>query len=125
MRLPAAPTAIAPDGSDVRVLLSTGRGSCAHFELAGGEVSTAVVHRTIDEIWFFLGGSGEMWRSAGDDDEVVDVGQGVCITIPVGTRFQFRAHGDEPLSAVAVTIPPWPGDDEAVMVEGRWTPTVP
>jgi mannose-6-phosphate isomerase-like protein (cupin superfamily) len=125
LELPAERTAVAPDGSDVRVLLATGRGSFAHFELPGGATATAVVHRTIDEIWFFLGGRGEMWRSAGEYEQVVDVGPGVCITIPVGTRFQFRALGTEPLTAVAVTMPPWPGDGEAVVVEGPWTPTVP
>ena len=36
MQLPGAPDAVAPDGSDVRVLLRLGRGSMAHFELAAG-----------------------------------------------------------------------------------------
>jgi mannose-6-phosphate isomerase-like protein (cupin superfamily) len=125
MRLPASPTVTAPDGSDVRVLLATDRGSCAHFELAGGAVSTAVVHRTVEEIWFFLTGRGQMWLASGEDDgEVVDVMPGDCLTIPTGTRFQFRAHGSAPLSAVGVTMPPWPGPDEAVAVEGRWVATV-
>jgi mannose-6-phosphate isomerase-like protein (cupin superfamily) len=125
MRLPAAPTVTAPDGSDVRVLLATDRGSCAQFSLAGGAVSTAVVHRTVEEIWFFLGGRGEMWLAGeGEDGEVVEVAQGSCLTIPVGTRFQFRAHGTEPLEAIGVTMPPWPGEDEAVVVDGPWAPTV-
>jgi mannose-6-phosphate isomerase-like protein (cupin superfamily) len=125
MRLSASPTVTAPDGSDVRVLLATERGSCAHFELAGGAVSTAVEHRTVEEIWFFLGGRGEMWLASGDaDGEVVDVMAGDCLTIPVGTRFQFRAHGSAPLAAIGVTMPPWPGPDEAVVVQGRWAPTV-
>ena len=64
MRLPAAATVTAPDGSDVRVLLATNRGSCAHFELAGGQTSIAVVHRTVEEIWFFLGGRGQMWLAS-------------------------------------------------------------
>jgi mannose-6-phosphate isomerase-like protein (cupin superfamily) len=83
------------------------------------------VHRTVEEIWFFVGGRGEMWRAAGEDEEVVEVRAGSCITIPVGTRFQFRAFEGDPLAAVAVTMPPWPGEGEAVLVEGRWTPTVP
>lgn len=125
MRLPASPTVTAPDGSDVRILLATERGSCAHFELAGGQISTAVVHRTVEEIWFFLAGRGQMWLASGDGDgEVVDVTVGDCLTIPVGTRFQFRAFGSAPLAAVGVTMPPWPGPDEAVVVEGRWAPTV-
>jgi mannose-6-phosphate isomerase-like protein (cupin superfamily) len=125
MRLPAAPTVTAPDGSDVRVLLATDRGSCAHFELAGGQTSIAVVHRTVEEIWFFLGGRGQMWLASPDSEgEIVDVTSGDCLTIPVGTRFQFRAHGSTPLSALGVTMPPWPGDDEAVAVDGRWAATV-
>src|SRR3954453_15477245 len=97
MRLPASPTVTAPDGSDVRVLLATERGSCAHFELAGGAGSTAVAHQTVEEIWFFLTGRGEMWLASGEDDgEVVDVMPGDCVTLPVGTRFQFRAPGSAP-----------------------------
>jgi mannose-6-phosphate isomerase-like protein (cupin superfamily) len=124
MRLPASPTVKAPDGSDVRVLLSTSRGSCAHFELAGGQTSTAVVHSTVEEIWYFLSGRGQMWLASADSDgDVVDVMPGDCLTIPVGTRFQFRAHGSAPLAAVAVTMPPWPGENEASVVEGRWEST--
>ena len=37
----------------------------AHFELPPGETSTAVAHRTVEEVWFFLGGRGEMWRRQG------------------------------------------------------------
>ena len=43
---------------------------------------------------------------------------------PARTAFQFRAEGGEPLAFVAVTMPPWPGMDEAFAVEGPWTPTV-
>jgi mannose-6-phosphate isomerase-like protein (cupin superfamily) len=49
---------------------------------------------------------------------------GTTITIPLGTEFQFRSTTDEPLTAVACTMPPWPGDGEAVRVDGPWAPTV-
>ena len=123
-RLPAAPTAVAPDGSDVRVLLELRGGGLAHFELGPGETSVAVRHRTVEEIWYFTGGRGEMWRRAGDRSEVVDVGAETCLTIPVGTEFQFRSFGHEPLAAIGATMPPWPGSGEAVTVEGPWRPTV-
>lgn len=123
MRLPASPTVKAPDGSDVRVLLSTSRGSCAHFELAGGQTSAAVVHRTVEEIWFFLTGRGQMWLAPADGGEsVVDVMPGDCLVIPVGTRFQFQAYGSAPLAAIGVTMPPWPGEEEAAVVDGPWEP---
>jgi hypothetical protein len=43
MQLPDAPDAVAPDGSDVRVLLRLGGGSMAHFELGAGRVSRALL----------------------------------------------------------------------------------
>ena len=122
MPLPARPDATAPDGSDVRLLPGLAGGGMAHFQLAAGRTSAAVVHRTVEELWFFVGGLGEMWRRQGDREEVVTVAPGVAVSIPVGTSFQFRALGTEPLAAVAVTMPPWPGPDEAVAVDGPWAP---
>lgn len=115
---------VAPDGSDVRVLLALKGGSLAHFELGSRKTSKAGAHHTIEEIWFFLRGRGEMWRKLGDQEEVVPVDQGVCITIPVGTHFQFRSLGDEPLSAIGVAMPPWPGPEEWYEVRGKWTPSL-
>jgi mannose-6-phosphate isomerase-like protein (cupin superfamily) len=123
-RLPADPDVVAPDVSDVRILLRLAGGSMAHFELGPGRTSVAVVHRTVEELWFFVSGRGEMWLADEEREDVVDVEPGVSLTIPVGTRFQFRALGSEPLAAVGVTMPPWPGEEEAVSVEGRWAPTV-
>jgi mannose-6-phosphate isomerase-like protein (cupin superfamily) len=123
MPLPAEPTATAPDGSDVRVLLGLAGGGVAHFELRPGATSKAVAHHTVEEIWYFIGGRGQMWRKRGEHEEVADVGPGVCLTIPVGTHFQFRSLGDEPLAAIGVTMPPWPGEGEAYSVDGKWTPS--
>jgi mannose-6-phosphate isomerase-like protein (cupin superfamily) len=125
LALPARPDARAPDGSDVRVLLRLAGGSVAHFALAPGRVSLAVTHRTVEEIWYVLGGRGEMWRRQGERESVVPLEAGVCLTIPLGTHFQFRSTGPEPFAAVAVTMPPWPGQDEAVPVPGRWASTEP
>jgi mannose-6-phosphate isomerase-like protein (cupin superfamily) len=122
--LPTARDTIAPDGFDVRVLLELAGGGMAHFELAPGAVSAAVAHRTVEEIWFFLGGRGEMWRKQGDREEPVQVGPGICVTIPLGTHFQVRSFGPEPLAAIGVTMPPWPGEDEAYRVEGKWVPMI-
>jgi mannose-6-phosphate isomerase-like protein (cupin superfamily) len=122
-RLPKAPDVVAPDGSVVRVLARTERGGMAHFELAPGRASDAIRHRTVDEIWFVLSGRGEIWRKQGGREEIVALEAGVSLTIPVGTHFQFRATGDKALEAVGVTMPPWPGDAEAVPVPGKWKST--
>jgi mannose-6-phosphate isomerase-like protein (cupin superfamily) len=63
-----------------------------------------------------------MWRRLGSSEQIIDAFPGVSITIPTGVEFQFRNDGDEPLEAVGVTMPPWPGADEAVAVEGVWQP---
>ena len=97
----------------------------AHFELPPGQISTAVTHKTVEEIWYILSGRGEMWRKMGEDEQIVALSEGLCLTIPLGTHFQFRAIEDEPLAAVAITMPPWPGEGEAQIVPGKWQPTVP
>jgi mannose-6-phosphate isomerase-like protein (cupin superfamily) len=119
-RLPAQPDIVAPDGSDVRVLSRTSRGSMAHFELAPGRASDAIFHRSVDEIWYVLAGRGQMWRRQDGREQVVELEPGVCVTIPQGTHFQFRAAPGAALSAVGVTMPPWPGAEEAVPVTGKW-----
>jgi mannose-6-phosphate isomerase-like protein (cupin superfamily) len=124
LRLPVDPTVVAPDGSDVRVLLGLQAGGMAHFQLAPGQTARAVTHRTVEEIWYVVAGRGEMWRRAGEREEVTVLEPGVCLTIPLGTHFQFRAAADQSLSAVAITMPPWPGADEAVWVPGPWMPSL-
>ena len=108
----------------MRILLGLAGGGMAHFALAPGATSRAVTHRTVEEIWFILGGRGEMWRRQGGRESVTPLEPGVCLTIPLSTTFQFRAFAGAPLAALAVTMPPWPGEGEAVLVDGRWPATL-
>ena len=111
---------LAPDGSEVRFLLTMRRGGLNHFTLPAHSTSSAVAHKTVEEIWYFLSGEGQFWRKEGDHEEIVDVGPGVSLDIPTGTHFQFRNTGEGPLCFVIATMPPWPGDDEALSVPGPW-----
>jgi mannose-6-phosphate isomerase-like protein (cupin superfamily) len=119
-QLPGAPDAVAPDGSDVRILLALARGSMAHFELSAGRVSRPVAHRFVEEIWYILHGHGQMWRRQAERQQTVPLRSGTCVSIPAGTHFQFRADSSGPLAAVGVTMPPWPGAGEAYEVPGAW-----
>ena len=116
----AAPDAIAPDGSEVRILAAAPRGSMAQFTLAPGAVSKAVAHRSVEEVWLVISGHGRMWRKLGELVETVDLQPGTSIAIPAGASFQFRNDGDCPLECVGATMPPWPGMDEAYEVSGVW-----
>ena len=119
------PDAIAPDGSEVRLLCATAHGSMAGFRLPPGAIARAVAHRTVEEIWHVIAGRGRIWRrSEHGREEITELASGLSLTIPTGTRFQFRCNGEAPLEIVAVTMPPWPGDGEAYFVEGVWPATV-
>ena len=122
-QISAEPDAIAPDGSEVRVLCQLSRGGLAVFSLPPKAVSRAVAHHTVEEAWYFTAGQGRMWRKLGAHEEVVHIGPGMSISIPTGTHFQFRCDSPEPITAIGATMPPWPGEDEAYMVAGLWPPT--
>ena len=112
---------LAPDGSEIRLLHQVDGASVVHCALPVGAVSIPVTHRTVEEIWYFLAGQGQVWRAQGDLKEVLDTRAGVSLTIPLGTRFQFRNTGAVPLEFLIATTPPWPGEDEAVLLDaGRW-----
>ncbi|MFH0730303.1 MAG: cupin domain-containing protein [Pseudomonadota bacterium] len=111
---------LSPDGSEIRCLPVMKGGGICHCTLPAGKTSSAVKHKTVEEIWYFLEGKGEVWRLHNDHTKIVEVGPGISLTIPVGTHFQFRNTGSDPLRFVIATMPPWPGADEAVRVENHW-----
>jgi mannose-6-phosphate isomerase-like protein (cupin superfamily) len=119
-----APIVTAPDGSEVRVLCAAGRGSMIRFALRSGAVSKAVAHRTVEEIWYVVAGQGRLWRKRGAGDAITKLAPGLSLTILPGTQFQFRNDGAAALEIVAVTMPPWPGNDEAYSIAGPWPPIV-
>ncbi|MBV9892800.1 MAG: cupin domain-containing protein [Chloroflexi bacterium] len=94
-----------------------------HCTLRPGCVTRAVRHRTVQEVWLCLAGRGQLWRHSAGSEEVTELEPGVAVTIPLGAEFQFRTVGDAALEVAITTMPPWPGDDEAVPVQGTWQPT--
>ena len=110
----------APDGSDVRILCQAAGGSMAHFSLPPGATAHAVMHRTVDEIWYVIQGIGEMWQEQDGQKTTIALEPGVSLTILQGTKFQFRNTSNDVFAAVAITMPPWPGEEEAMFVDGAW-----
>lgn len=93
-----------------------------HCSLKPGQVSAAARHRTVEELWYFIEGQGEVWRRSpgADTGEVTPAQPGTALDIPLATHFQFRNTGSAALRFIIFTMPPWPGDEEAVAVEGYW-----
>ncbi|HET7418938.1 MAG TPA: cupin domain-containing protein [Candidatus Dormibacteraeota bacterium] len=108
------PDAVAPDGSDIYFrVLDAQRASVVEVVLGPGRTSRPVKHKTVEEIWYVLAGTGEVWVAGATRS----VTPGDAVVIPTGSAFQFRADGEEPLRFLCYTSPPWPGDGEAVLVE--------
>ncbi|MFT4123508.1 MAG: hypothetical protein QM635_06720 [Microbacteriaceae bacterium] len=120
LREPEEPDEIAPDGSEVRVLLATAVASTATFRLPAGAVSAAVRHHTITELWYVVAGRGLLWRADAEGERLTDLEPGVQLDIPPATAFQFRVGPDAELRVFGVTMPPWPGQSEAEPVPGHW-----
>ncbi|HEX6548842.1 MAG TPA: cupin domain-containing protein [Candidatus Dormibacteraeota bacterium] len=112
--------AIAPDGSEIHFrVLDAQRASLVEVVLAPGRTTRTVRHRTVEEIWYFLAGSGDVWlHGPATPGTIRSVAPGDTVVIPTGWDFQFRATGSEPLRFLCYTSPPWPGEEEAQLVRG-------
>ena len=122
-QLPSDYTVLAPDGSQIRELVGVDGGGMVHCTLPRGKTSIAVAHRTVEEVWYFLSGRGQVWRRREGRESIIDASPGTALTIPLGASFQLRNTGAEDLCFIIVTIPPWSGEEEAYPVEGRWGAT--
>ena len=123
--LPETAEARSPAGAEIRFLIDGPTGNMIHSTVPPGQVNRATVHATVSEFWHVLSGRGEIWRRDRTSEEITVLETGVSIDIPVGTAFQYRCTGAQPLRFVCIAMPPWPGDDEATHVEGPWVPNAP
>lgn len=119
--LPEQYNYLAPDGSEIRLLTSINGGNICHCTLPPGKVSVAVKHKTVEEMWYFLSGEGEMWQKEVNGGRPFAVKPGDSVNIPVGNSFQFKNTGTGSLCILITTIPRWPEDtEEAISVKGHW-----
>ena len=115
------PDVIAPDGAEVRVLVNQSCGatklSLAEALVKPGERTACVSHRTIEEVWYIVRGTGRFHRLTpnGKDERVEEVVVGDALFIPVGYRFWVENTGPDDLRFLCCDAPAWPGHDEAVV----------
>lgn len=122
--LPVAADAKSPAGADIRFIMDGTTGNMIHSTVPTGQINRATIHESVSEFWYILEGDGEIWRRDEGNEKITRLTPGVSIDIPVGTAFQYRNVGSEPLKFICITMPPWPGDHEASHLEGAWAPTI-
>ena len=122
---PLEPDGRSPAGAEIRYLMDGSTGNMIHATVPPGQINRATVHATVSEFWHVLSGEGQIWRRDGTGEQTIALEPGVSIDIPLGTAFQYRCTGDAPLRFLCVSMPPWPGDQEATVIEGPWEPTAP
>ena len=122
---PSTPDGRSPAGAEIRYLLEGETGTMIHSTVPHGQVNRATVRATVSEFWHVLSGDGQIWRRDGNGEETTVLQRGVSIDIPAGTAFQYRCTGPEPLQFLCISMPRWPGDTEATVIEGPWKPTAP
>ena len=122
---PSTPHGRSPAGAEIRYLIEGDTGGMIHSTVPPGQVNRATVHATVSEFWHVLSGEGQIWRRDGTGEEATVLGKGVSIDIPVGMAFPYRCTSVDPLQFLCITMPRWPGDKEATVIEGPWKPTAP
>jgi mannose-6-phosphate isomerase-like protein (cupin superfamily) len=103
---------IALDGSRIRELAHPRQGQARNQSLAeatvdpGGE-TIEHYHRTSEELYYFLAGTGRMRLGA----SMLDVSAGDCVVIAPGTPHQLINPGPEPLVLLCCCAPAYSDDD--------------
>jgi mannose-6-phosphate isomerase-like protein (cupin superfamily) len=114
----AKPNYAAPDGSLIYLLGDEASGGLAECILPPESTTVPVHHRTVEELWYVISGEGEISRREDTlPPELTKLAAGTCIDIGKGITFQFRNIAVKlPLRMLLLTMPRWPGPDEAVAV---------
>lgn len=107
---------VTKDGSAVRELMHPAKHACRALSLAEAQVEPGAVtalhrHRTTEELYFILEGSGRM--TLGDRELAVAAGDTICI-IP-GTAHNIRNTGCGPLRILCSCAPAYRDDDTELL----------
>ncbi|MBC7901210.1 MAG: hypothetical protein H7070_14285, partial [Saprospiraceae bacterium] len=63
---------LAPDGSEIRLLINGLNGNLCHCTLPAGSTTVPVRHRNVEELWFVIEGRGQIWREGLAENEVIE-----------------------------------------------------
>lgn len=114
------PSFTTKDGSTIRELMAYRNSACVQSSLAeatlpvGGKTECHL-HRTVEEVYYFLEGRGRILVG----DECLDVEPGMSVLHRPGVRHQTWNTGDVPLVFLCVCAPPYEHDDTDILPDAR------
>ena len=118
--LPLEPTRTAPSGNvDIRMLPNLPSGEITHAQVASRSTSSSAFLDSMTEFFYVLDGEGQLWRQFGKDEEVIELKQGRCVSIPAKVHYQFQCT-TPPLSFLVVVAPRWDVKSWHEVSEGYW-----
>jgi mannose-6-phosphate isomerase-like protein (cupin superfamily) len=118
--LQAEASYISPSGkTEIRMLPNLESGEVTHATLAPHETSTAAHLDELGEFFYVVSGTGEIWRSDGAQQEVVELRPRRCVSIPAGAFFPYRSK-DQPLVFPVAVAPRWSEEHWHAAPISRW-----
>ena len=117
------PDSVSPDGgAEIRHILQSPRGDLTHAVCAAGTTSATHHLPELDEAYYVLAGTGEIWRTTEQREAVTALKPGRWVGMPAGTRFQYRANQGCHVVFLVTVMPSWRPDLFHTVKDGRWTP---
>ncbi len=124
VNLPKHYQTLAPDGSQVRLLVRNTKASMAEFTLTPEAISRAIHQKVVHEFWYFLSGTGQVWVKYKGKAKIYSVHTGTSLALPNNVYFQFKNTSKKNnLAFVDVVIPPWPKKVVTTYTKGPWKST--
>jgi len=121
------PDMISPGGAMVYHLIHVPGGALSRVVVQPGMVSTGGRLEGIEDTFFILSGTGQIWRCESNGpvlrEETVALRPGVTVTIPSGVAFQYRSHPEEPLVFLEIVAPGWSLERRLPSEHRSWVPT--
>ena len=111
----------APDGLLIKEIAPISEGGIAQFTINPGFTGKAVQHQTITEVWFLTSGENvEVWISNTNNNQPLALQSGDYFVVLPHTPFQVKNSTAAPVTFLALTMPPYPGDHEVLPASGFW-----
>lgn len=119
--LTEAPDSSSPEGgAEIRYLLNSKGGDLTHAVCPAGELAPTHELPELDEAYFVLGGSGEIWRRHQKWEGITALRPGRFVWMPRGTQFQYRASQGASLVFLVAVLPSWRRELFHIVDAGPW-----